>query len=302
MYIERIRAAQGVLSPGYRRIADFLLDHYRDAAFMTAAEVGKASFVDTTLVVRFAQRLGYPGYPELISEVRERVKQDLRVIYMPADGDRNPAAMVQRTLTEDRNNLEYMRLHLDAQAIDRVVRLLSTARRIHVTGEGSSWNIAEAFVTRLTYMGIAAYTMPADPVGQAGSAALLEPVDLVIVLAATDLTPRMSNLLDIVRTIGVTTVAIVGSPANRAASAADIVLHAPTGTVGLFPSNTALFALLHGLVQAAAVLLDKSVQEFASRTGYYLDLYLKGLGAEMPAVPDILQAHTVKSRQPSATS
>jgi len=51
------------------------VNYYRDAAFMTAAEVGRASKVDTTLVVRFAQRLGYPGYPELIEEVQERVNR-----------------------------------------------------------------------------------------------------------------------------------------------------------------------------------------------------------------------------------
>ena len=65
MYRDHIRTIYEHLSPGYRRIADFLLTHYQDAAFMTAAEVARQASVDTALVVRFAQRLGYPGYPEL---------------------------------------------------------------------------------------------------------------------------------------------------------------------------------------------------------------------------------------------
>ena len=84
MYTERIQEIYSDLSPGYRRVADYLVNNYRDAAFMTAAEVGRASKVDTTLVVRFAQRLGYPGYPELIEEVQERVKEDLRSAYEPS--------------------------------------------------------------------------------------------------------------------------------------------------------------------------------------------------------------------------
>ncbi len=302
MYIERIRAVHGELSPGYQRIADFLLDHYRDAAFMTAAEVGKASFVDTTLVVRFAQRLGYPGYPELIAEVRERVKQDLRAVYMPPDEDQSPAALVQRTLTEDRNNLEHMRLHLDAQAIERVVHQIQTARRIHVTGEGNAWYIAEAFVVRLTTMGIAAYTIPSEPVAQAAIVAILKPDDAVIALAMTDLTPSMSTLLSIVRTTGAATIAIVGSPSNRVASAAETVLYASTSTIGIFPSMTAFAALLHGLVQAVAVRLDPPLEEWAARTGYYLGQYVKALRMEVPSIQDAVQEYTAKPDQPSSTS
>ncbi len=302
MYTERIRAVYGELSPGYRRIADYLLNHYRDAAFMTAAEVGKTSFVDTTLVVRFAQRLGYPGYPELIADVQERVKQDLRTVYMPPDEDQSPATMVLRTLTEDRNNLEHMRLHFDAQAIEGVVHLLRTARRIHVTGEGNSWYIAEAFVVRLATMGIAAYTIPPEPVGQAAIAAILKPGDAVIALGMTSLTPSMSTLLSIVRTTGATTIAIVGSPSNRIASTAETVLYAPTSTVGIFPSMTAFAALLHGIVQAVAMHLDPPVEEWATRTGYYLSQYTRALRLETPLIQDGVREYATKPDQPPAPS
>ena len=36
MYQERIRTLYDQFSPGYRRIADYVLEHYQDAAFMTA--------------------------------------------------------------------------------------------------------------------------------------------------------------------------------------------------------------------------------------------------------------------------
>jgi DNA-binding MurR/RpiR family transcriptional regulator len=68
------------LSPGYRRIADFLLTHYQDAAFMTAAEVARAAVVDTALVVRFAQRRGYPRYTERIGDLEDEVKRDHRAV------------------------------------------------------------------------------------------------------------------------------------------------------------------------------------------------------------------------------
>src|SRR5690242_1719672 len=69
MFREQIRKHYDHLSRSYRRVADFILSDYRTAAFMTAAALADAVDVDTTTVVRFAQRLGYPGYPELIEDI-----------------------------------------------------------------------------------------------------------------------------------------------------------------------------------------------------------------------------------------
>ena len=77
MFRENIRKHYDHLSRSYRRVADFILSDYRTAAFMTAAELASAVDVDTTTVVRFAQRLGYPGYPELITDIQEQVKLEL---------------------------------------------------------------------------------------------------------------------------------------------------------------------------------------------------------------------------------
>src|SRR5512136_743984 len=120
VYQERIREIYVHLSPGYRRIADFLLNRYQDAAFMTAAQVGKAADVDTTLVVRFAQRLGYPGFPELIDDIQADVKRDLRAVYQSIPEDSTPAGIVQQVIIQDRNNLEYVLLHTDPATIQKV--------------------------------------------------------------------------------------------------------------------------------------------------------------------------------------
>ena len=145
MYRNSIRAIYEHLAPGYRRIADFLIAHYQDAAFMTAAEVARSAQVDTALVVRFAQRLGYPGYPELINDVREDVKRDLRAVYEPPAGDDSPVQVFRRNLMQDRNNLDYLLLHLDLDVVQQTVELLAKAPRIFVTGEGNTNFMAEAF-------------------------------------------------------------------------------------------------------------------------------------------------------------
>ena len=46
---------------------------------MTATELAHQVDVDAATVVRFAQRLGYGGFPDLQNEIKEKVKQDLLI-------------------------------------------------------------------------------------------------------------------------------------------------------------------------------------------------------------------------------
>ena len=52
-------------SKSHRMLAEYILSNYDKAAFMTAAKLGKVVNVSESTVIRFANMLGYDGYPEL---------------------------------------------------------------------------------------------------------------------------------------------------------------------------------------------------------------------------------------------
>lgn len=52
-------------SKGQKRIANYILESYDKAAFMTASKLGKRVNVSESTVVRFAAELGYDGYPSM---------------------------------------------------------------------------------------------------------------------------------------------------------------------------------------------------------------------------------------------
>ena len=83
MYREKIREYYDHLSRSYRRVADYIMSKYYEVSFMTAAQLAYAVGVDTTTVVRFSQRLGYNGYPELLHDIREQVKSEIYAAYEP---------------------------------------------------------------------------------------------------------------------------------------------------------------------------------------------------------------------------
>lgn len=289
MFREGIRALYGQFSPGYRRIADYLLNHYQDAAFMTAAEIARIVDVDTALVVRFAQRLGYPGFPELINEVQEEVKRDLRAVYEPPEGDNSPAQIYRRNLMQDRNNLDYSLLHFEAETVECVVKVLKEAKRIFVAGEGSLTYLSEAFAARLVSLGYAAHPVSQELAGQASMSVTLSPEDAVLCIGMTAMTPGVAVMLRVAKDLGAKTVAIAGSATNSIASVAQYVLYAPVATVGLLPSWTAAAASLHALSQALALTDPDRGTVWAEHNDHFLRVYSDTLRDQLSDVQTTLK-------------
>src|SRR5512137_1121389 len=105
-YEERIRQERPNLSKSFAKLADFLLDSYIKASFMTASELAHALNLDAATVVRFSQHLCYKGYPELLREIRDKVRRNL--LYHPQDTIKPDSlpGVVTSALDSLRNELE----------------------------------------------------------------------------------------------------------------------------------------------------------------------------------------------------
>ena len=68
------------LSKGQRIIADYIINNYDKAAFMTAASLGEVLNISESTIVRFANSLGYSGYRELQKELQELIKHKLTTV------------------------------------------------------------------------------------------------------------------------------------------------------------------------------------------------------------------------------
>ena len=75
--IKKIQENLQELSKGQKLIANYIINHYDKAAFMTAAKLGEVVGVSESTVVRFAIELGYDGYPKLQKVLQELIKSKL---------------------------------------------------------------------------------------------------------------------------------------------------------------------------------------------------------------------------------
>ncbi len=180
MFRENIRKYYEHLSRSYRKVADFILSDYRTVAFMTAAALADAVDVDTTTVVRCAQRLGYPGYPELIEDIQRQVKVELSQTYASPPVDDTPMTRVQQRMAQDRNGLEKTLAHNSPATIEAILNLLRTAARIVVIGESYAAPLAESFAAMLREGGLPAVYVTGDVYERARALAHVARKDLVI--------------------------------------------------------------------------------------------------------------------------
>jgi DNA-binding MurR/RpiR family transcriptional regulator len=128
------------LSPVQRRIAQYLLDHLPESAFLSSVELAERAGVSQPSVTRFAVVLGYAGYPELRNALRPIA---LGLVGRDGGARRNE---LQVAVESDLAHLDALRVSLaQPDQVLRVGRELAGSRPLGVLGLRVSAALAEAF-------------------------------------------------------------------------------------------------------------------------------------------------------------
>jgi DNA-binding MurR/RpiR family transcriptional regulator len=253
MYREKIREYYDHLSRSYRKVADYIMSNYYEVAFMTAAQLAYAVGVDTTTVVRFSQRLGYNGYPELLQDVREQVKSEIYAAYEPQIlSPDDPAGAFRDRVNQEQQNLRQMLVHNPPEHVEAVSRLLSSAKRILLLGDGYAEAVAETVAQMFRHRGIDAEYLPNDAVKKASALMNVDGSVLVIGVSAADYGRDVARAMEFARTRGAHTLGVIGSMSSPANRMSELVIYAPTDVAGPLPSIVGLVTALTSLVLMAA--------------------------------------------------
>ena len=129
--IDRLNQSGKRLSKGHRKIAQYIVEHYDKAVFMTASRLGESVGVSDSTVVRFAAAMGYEGYPQLQRSLQELVSHRLRAnqrFEMATELD--PSAALTTVLKSDMQNLRNTLEQVEQQVFDEVVQRLLNANDI----------------------------------------------------------------------------------------------------------------------------------------------------------------------------
>ncbi|HBX70381.1 MAG TPA: hypothetical protein DEH25_13630 [Chloroflexi bacterium] len=248
-YQERIRQARPEMSKSFAKLADFLLDSYIEASFMTATELAHELNLDAATVVRFSQHLGYTGFPELLREIRDHVKVDLMVRPVEAEDPGSIAGVAAIAMSELRESLERTQMSLDTDALAELVDEIGKARRIVVLAEGPAQPAAYNLVYFLEQGNFPVYIARPGLAGLARTVHTASAQDLLIAIDVANEAPYIAPALREAHSKNIKTAAIVGSPSLASTRAANIVLSARSiSNIGV--EIISIEALIFALVQA----------------------------------------------------
>lgn len=229
MFRDRIKSAYSELSPSFQKLGDYLMDHPYEAAFMTATQLGRQLEVDTATVVRFAQRLDYPGFPELLDEIRQEVKSQLVRYFQPSEAEPNDRDMFHAAIRQDMHNIEQFDLTLEQETVVRLLSMVNAARHILVVGDGMlSKPLAQLLANAISMLGYNAARLDTDAGTVATVFQSLTSQDLVMAVAATNYCPDATSIMELAHERGAATIALVGAQSWPIARAVDLTILCPS--------------------------------------------------------------------------
>jgi DNA-binding MurR/RpiR family transcriptional regulator len=245
-YEERIRQERSNMSKSFARLADFLLDSYVEAAFMTASELAHALNLDAATVVRFSQHLGYDGFPKLQREIRQRVKDNLLIRPKQASVAKSTPGIAANALNEVAVALEQTRISLNTEVLDKLVEKIAEARRMVILAEGPAQPTAYSLLLTMEQGGFPGFIARSGIADLARTVNTANSHDLLLAMEIAGQSPYIARAMGEAQGKGIPTAAIVASASLASARYADYVLTAqahPSIGVGIVLLEAIVFSL-----------------------------------------------------------
>ncbi|AWV07074.1 transcriptional regulator [Lysobacter maris] len=192
----KIRAERDRMSAIERRIADFLLDNAHLLRDYSSQQLASALGISQSSVVKFSQKLGFKGYPDLKFCIGEALARE--GAGEPQLPDREPDSGPHVALAESLWRAKALaeqetRLLNPVEQIDAIVKAISGAGRVFICGLGQDGIHARGLGLRLSLVGIATVEH-ADPVLMAASVCSAGAGDVLIVFSEHGKQPELCHI------------------------------------------------------------------------------------------------------------
>lgn len=243
------------LSKGQKIIAQYIMNNYDKAAFLTAAKLGEMVGVSESTVVRFANAIGYAGYPQLQKQLQELIKSKLTTVQRieMSSGYSDDDSILKNVLKSDIDNIRTTMEELDYRNFEQAVKSIREAKAIYIIGLRSSTALAEFLGFYLNQIrdniNVITYTI-GDIFEQLFR---IGKDDLVIAMGFPRYSSRTIKALEYSKAMGAKTLAITDSMLSPLCSHADNILIAKSNMESFVDSIVAPLSVLNALIIAVGI-------------------------------------------------
>ena len=233
----------------------YILKHYDKAAFMTAAKLGTSVGVSESTVVRFANELGFSGYPKLQKALQELIKNKLTTVQrieLSNDFITQENAL-KGVLKADMENIRATLEKINHKTFEDIVNSLFEARKIYIIGLRSSAALAEflAFHLNLILDNVKVVAYGVSDIFE--QMLYVNEQDIVIGIGFPRYTTRTIEALAFAKSKNANVVAITDSLLSPLATRADYTLIAQSNMASFVDSLVAPLSVINALIIAVGL-------------------------------------------------
>ena len=258
---DEIRQRFDEFSRSQKDVGQYIVDHLEEVAFHTAEELARRANTSSSTVVRFAQALGFEGFPELQTAARDEYRR-LR----ENGGSTEPAAQplfpidqteFEAALAADHANAEETARRVDRDEVVAAVDLLSRAERIVLCGTDQMAFFASYLRHLLMLLDLRAEVV-ASP-SQEGLARLgrIDENTVLVGFSAGRPHPLVVRAVKLARNRRAATIALADATLSEVAKLADHKLYYSSNSPAYVRSHSALLSLVQALAYGVYA-LDES--------------------------------------------
>lgn len=273
--LHMIEDNMSTFSKGQKRISHYILDHYDQAAFMTASKLGKLTEVSESTVVRFAAELGYDGYPSMQRALQEVARSRLTSTQrIQAAESIYGQDVLSTVLQADIENLRQVALNEDRATFETAVSRIVGARHIYILGARSSTHLAGYlhFYMQMIFENVTL-------VQSTASCEIFEQMfrcgegDVMIAFSFPRYSKDAINAVRFARSRGVEIIAITDRKQSTVAQMSMAALLAPSEMLSFIDSMTAPLSLINALLVGIATRMGTDVTATFSKLESLWDQY-----------------------------
>jgi DNA-binding MurR/RpiR family transcriptional regulator len=250
---EEIRSRFEEFSRSQKDVGQYIVDHLDEAAFHTAEELARRANTSSSTVVRFAQALGFEGFPELQQCARDEYRRQRETGGLTETVATTPLFPIDQTefeaaLAADHTNVEETARKIDRDEVAAAVESISRAERIVLCGTDQMAFFA-SYLRHLLMLLDLRCEVVASP-SQEGLARLgrIDENTLLIGFSAGRPHPLVVRAMKLARHRSASTIAISDATLSEVTKLGDQRLYYSSNSPAYVRSHSALL----GLVQALA--------------------------------------------------
>ncbi|MBQ2897426.1 MAG: MurR/RpiR family transcriptional regulator [Clostridia bacterium] len=251
--LKQIEQFYSSFSKGQKKIADYIINQYDKAAYITAAKLGKEVDVSESTVVRFAVTLGYEGFPELQSALREIIKTKLTALqrFEILSDKMNNEDVLTKIMSGDISKLKVTMENLNRDDFDGSVDAILKAKTIYILGVRSASSLA-------SFMGFY-FNLLFDNVKIVQTTSISEVFEQILRVGENDVVigitfPRYSRrtvkALEYAKSRNAAVVAITDTSKSPIVPYSDYKLYAKNDTASFVDSLVAPMSIINALIAA----------------------------------------------------